>query len=104
MPKYNRLYLHFYFGVMFFYLLFNKGVAYTFLAEIVLVIGVLMIFLQRKQFEFYINKKYSLIFLLCFLTIFYILFGILKYNFINVIRDSFAIEYALFAILLYFFK
>lgn len=104
MPKYNRLYLNFYFGILFFYLLFNKGVAYTFLAEIVLAIGVLMIFLQRKQFEFYINKKYSLIFLLCFLTIFYILFGIFKYNFINVIRDSFAVEYALFAILLYFFK
>lgn len=104
MPKYNRLYLHFYFGVMFFYLLFNKGVAYTFLAEIVLVIGVLMIFLQRKQFEFYINKKYSLIFSLCFVAIFYILFGIFKYNFINVIRDSFAIEYALFAIVLYFFR
>ncbi len=104
MPKYNRLYLNFYFGVLFFYLLFNKGVAYTFLAEIVLSIGVLLIFLQRKQFEFYINKKYSLIFFLCFLTIFYILFGIFKYNFINVIRDSFAIEYALFAILLYFFR
>ena len=104
MPKYNRLYLNFYFGVLFFYLLFNKGVAYTFLAEIVLVIGVLMIFLQRKQFEFYINKKYSLIFLLCSLTIFYILIGIFKYNFINVIRDSFAIEYALFAIVLYFFR
>ena len=104
MPKYNRLYLRFYFGVLFFYLLFNKGVAYTFLAEIVLAIGVLLIFLQRKQFEFYINKKYSIIFLLCFLTILYILFGIFKYNFINVIRDSFAIEYALFAIVLYFFR
>ena len=104
MPKYNRIYLHFYFGVLFFYLLFNKGVAYTFLAEIVLVIGVLMIFLQRKQFEFYINKKYSLIFLLCFLTICYILFGIFKYNFINVIRDSFVIEYGFFGIVLYFFR
>lgn len=104
MPKYNRIYLNFYFGVLFFYLLFNKGVAYTFLAEIILVIGVLMIFLQRKQFEFYISKKYSIIFLICFLTIFYILYGIFKYNFINVIRDSFAIEYALFAILVYFFK
>lgn len=104
MPKYNRLYLNFYFGVLFFYLLFNKGVAYTFLAEIVLTTGVLLIFLQRKQFEFYINKKYGLIFLLCSLTIFYILIGIFKYNFINVIRDSFAIEYALFAIVLYFFK
>lgn len=104
MPKYNKLYLNFYFGVLFFYLLFNKGVAYTFLVEIVLLTGVLLIFLQRRHFEFYINKKYSLIFLLCFLIIFYILFDIFKFNFINVIRDSFAIEYALFAILLYFFR
>ena len=104
MPKYNRLYLHFYFGVLFFYLLFNKGVAYTFLAEIVLTTGLILIFLQRRKFEFYINKKYSLIILLCFLTIFYILIGIFKYNFINVIRDSFAIEYALFTIVIFFFK
>jgi len=74
------------------------------LAEIVLATGLILIFLQRKQFEFYISKKYSLIFLLCFITFFYILFGVFKYNFINVIRDSFAIEYALFAIVLCFFK
>ena len=39
-----------------------------------------------------------------FSSFFYIAFGLLKYNYLNVIRDSFAFEYALFVIIIFFFK
>jgi hypothetical protein len=86
------------------YLLFNKGVAYTFGVEILLAFGLIIIILKRKQFEIFKEKKYVLILILCFITLFYILISFLKYNYFNVIRDSFAFEYALFAIIIFFFK
>jgi hypothetical protein len=86
------------------YLLFNKGVAYTFGVEILLAFGLILLLLSRKLFEFFIENKYILILFLCFITLFYILSGFLKYNYFNVIRDSLAFEYALFAIIIFFFK
>jgi hypothetical protein len=86
------------------YMLFNKGVAYTFGVELLLGLGVLSIFIQRKNFEVYKDKKYTILFIICLITFFYVIFGIFKFNYFNVIRDSFAFEYALFAIIIYFFK
>jgi hypothetical protein len=89
---------------MAFYLLFNKGVAYSFCVEILLTFGLLFIILNRKNFEIFKEIKYILILILCFITLFYVIFGFLKYNYLNVIRDSFAFEYALFAFIIFFFK
>jgi hypothetical protein len=89
---------------MAFYLIFNKGVAYTFGVEILLIFGLLFIILNRNIFEIFKESKYILILILCFITLFYVLFGFLKYNYLNVIRDSLAFEYALFAIIIFFFK
>ena len=86
------------------YMLFNKGVAYTFGVELLLGLGVFLIFIQRKFFEVYKDKKYTILFILCLITLFYVIFSIFKFNYFNVIRDSFAFEYALFAIIIYFFK
>lgn len=104
MQRFNKIYIDFYFLVMAIYMLFNKGVAYTFGVEILLGLGVFLIFIQRKSFEVYKDKKYTILFILCLITLFYVIFGIFKFNYFNVIRDSFAFEYALFAIIIYFFK
>ena len=104
MQRFNKIYIDFYFLVMAIYMLFNKGVAYTFGVELLLGLGVLSIFIQRKNFEVYKDKKYTILFIICLITFFYVIFGIFKFNYFNVIRDSFAFEYALFAIIIYFFK
>ena len=71
MPIFNKLYIDFYFFIMAIYLLFNKGVAYTFGVEILLAFGLMLIFLNRKQFEIYKeqfnstgpdNKNYNVIY------------------------------------------
>ena len=104
MQRFNKIYIDFYFFVMAIYMLFNKGVAYTFGVELLLGLGVFLIFIQRKSFEVYKDKKYIILFILCLITVFYVIFGVFKFNYFNVIRDSFAFEYALFAIIIYFFK
>ncbi len=104
MQRFNKIYIDFYFLVMAIYMLFNKGVAYTFGVEILLGLGVFLIFIQRTSFEVYKDKKYIILFILCLITVFYVIFGVFKFNYLNVIRDSFAFEYALFAIIIYFFK
>jgi hypothetical protein len=86
------------------YLLFNKGVAYTYGIEFLLALGLMLIIFNRKYFEIYKEKKFIFILVFCFITLFYIIFGILNYNYFNVIRDSFAFEYALFTIIIFFFK
>jgi hypothetical protein len=104
MQKFNKIYIDFYFIIMAIYMLFNKGVAYTFGVELLLGLGVLLLFIQRKHFEIYMDKKYIILFILCFITGLYIVFGLLNFNYFNVIRDSFAFEYALFAIIIFFSK
>ena len=100
----NKLYLRFYFIVMLLYAIFNKGIAYTFLVELLLVMGLFLILLNKQQYELFLNNKYKVILGLIITTLFYIVFNIFNYSIIDVIRDSFVIEYALFAIIIYFFK
>jgi hypothetical protein len=86
------------------YAFFNKGIAYSYLAEILLITGVILIFLNRNHFEINLDKKQLIIIILIVLMFIYILFGLIKYNAFNVIRDSLAFQYAWFAIILFYFK
>ncbi len=89
---------------MMFYAFFNKGIAYSYLAEILLITGVILIFLNRKHFEIHLDKKQIIIIILIALLFIYILFGLIKYNAFNVIRDSLAFQYAWFTLILFYFK
>ena len=100
----NRIYIRTYFIIMMLYSFFNKGIAYSYLAEVLLITGAILIFFNRKHFEIYLNKKQITIIVLIFLMFIYILFGLIKYNAFNVIRDSLAFQYAWFAIILFYFK
>jgi hypothetical protein len=86
------------------YAFFNKGIAYSYLAEGLLITGAILIFLNRKHFEIHLDKKQIIIIILISLMFIYILFGLIKYNTFNVIRDSLAFQYAWFAIILFYFK
>jgi len=46
----NRAYLKLYFLVLLLYVFFNKGVAYSYMAEILLVTGLFILFINRKHF------------------------------------------------------
>jgi hypothetical protein len=100
----NRIYIRTYFIIMMMYAFFNKGIAYSYLAEVLLIAGVILIFLNRRLFEIHLDKKNIIIIILITIIFIYILFGLIKYDTFNVIRDSLAIQYAWFAIILFYFK
>ena len=58
MQKFNKYYIDFYFIMLAVYLLFNKGVAYTFGVEFILALGLMLSILNRKYFEIYKEKKF----------------------------------------------
>ncbi len=57
MDHVKQIYLKAYLGVMALYVFLNKGIAYTYLVEALWLMGLFIIFLNRKSFELILNKK-----------------------------------------------
>jgi hypothetical protein len=100
----NRAYIRLYFLVLLLYVFFNKGVAYSYMAELLLVAGILILFINRKQFEIGLDRKQILIVIFFIISFLFILVGVFQYSIFNVLRDSLAFQYAWFAFIIYFFK
>jgi len=99
----NRAYIKLYFFVLLLYVLFNKGVAYSYMVEILLVAGILILFINRKQFEIGLDRKQILVGIFIIISFLFILIGILEYSVLNVLRDSLAFQYAWFAFIIYLY-
>jgi hypothetical protein len=104
MNSIKKFYLNFYLVVLALYVYFDKGIAYSFLSEALLVGGVLLLILNYRSLEIPWNKR--IFFLLLFLTVtaIFIVRGIREYPFMEVIRDSFVFNYILFVFILFLFK
>jgi hypothetical protein len=100
----NRAYIKIYFLVLLLYVFFNKGVAYSYMAEILLVTGVFILFINRKQFEIGIERKQIIVGFFILISFLYIILGVFQYPILNVLRDSLAFQYAWFALIIYFLK
>jgi len=100
----NRAYIKLYFLVLLLYVFFNKGVAYSYMAEIILVAGIFILFINRKQFEIGLDRKQILVGIFLIISVLFIIEGIFKYAVLNVLRDSLAFQYAWFAFIIYFLK
>ena len=57
----NRAYIKLYFFVLLLYVFFNKGVAYSYMAEILLVAGIFILFINRNKFEIALDRKQIII-------------------------------------------
>lgn len=100
----KRLYLNFYLVVLALYVYFDKGIAYSFLSEIVLVGGVILLVVNYRSLEIPWNKRIFLLLLFLTVTGVFIVRGIRGYPFMEVIRDSFMFNYILFVFILFLFK
>ena len=100
----NRIYIRGYFLSIMLYAFFNKGVAYSYLAEIFLFTGIILIFLNRKKIEIYTDNKQVILLGLILFSLIYVLISLFKYNAFNVFRDSLAFQYGWFAIIIFFLK
>jgi hypothetical protein len=100
----NRLYLKGYLFSIMLYAFFNKGIAYSYLAEYFLFIGIFLIFYNRKKIEIYTEQKQVILIGLILSSFIYVILCLFKYNAFNVFRDSLAFQYGWFSIIIFFFK
>ena len=100
----NRAYLKLYFFVLLLYVFFNKGVAYSYMAEIILVVGIFILFINRIKFEIGLDRKQIIVGIFIIISFLFIIVGLFQYTILNVLRDSLAFQYAWFAFIIYFLK
>ena len=100
----NRIYIKIYFLLLLLYVFFNKGVAYSYMAEILLVAGIFILFINRKNLELGLDTKQILVGVFILISFLFIIIGIFQYSIFNVLRDSLAFQYAWFAFIVYFLK
>ena len=100
----NRAYIKLYFLVLLLYVFFNKGFAYSYMAELILVAGILILFINRKSFEIGLDKKQILVGIFILVSLLFIVVGLSQYTILNVLRDSLAFQYAWFTFIIYFLK
>ncbi|MFM6995343.1 MAG: O-antigen ligase family protein [Sediminibacterium sp.] len=86
------------------YVFFNKGVAYSYLVEALWLLGLILIFLSRRSYEFIWDLRAKLLAIFLLISIIYIPIGLRGYPFLEVIRDSFVFQYGWFAFIVFLFK
>jgi hypothetical protein len=86
------------------YVFLNKGIAYTYLVEALWLFGILLLLMHRKKVELIWNKTTKLILFFIVISFIYILRGFIKYNIVDLIRDSFIFQYGWFVFILFLFK
>ena len=74
------------------------------MSEILLVAGIFILFINRKNLELGLATKQILVGIFIIISFLFILVGIFQYSIFNVLRDSLAFQYAWFAFIIYFFK
>ena len=100
----SRAYIKFYLFILLIFIFFNKGVAYSYMAEILLIAGIFILFMNRKKFEIALDRKQILVGIFIIISFLFIIIGVFQYSILNVFRDSLAFQYAWFAFIIYFFK
>lgn len=105
MRKIKVYYVNFFSIVYALYAYFNKGIAYSYLAEITLVLGLLLLIRSLKSFEFAWDRRMLLLSIFLAIGFAYIIKGIQEgYPLLDVIRDSFMFNYSLFILLIFLIK
>lgn len=103
MQAVKHWYLNFYFAVMALYVFFNKGVAYSFGAELLWVSGFILLFISRRSYQFVWDKRTILLLVFIAISLVYIPLGLRSYPVIDVIRDSFIFQYGWFSFFVFLF-
>jgi hypothetical protein len=100
----KNFYLNLYFFVMACYVFFNKGVAYSYMVEVIWLLGFILIFLSRRSYEFVWDVRAKLLAIFLLVGIIYIPIGLRGHTIFDVIRDSFVFQYGWFVFIVFLFK
>ena len=100
----KSLLYNFYFLVFTLYIYLNKGIAYSYLVEILWLSGLIYILIFNIKYNLLISNGIKFIIFFIILSFIYIFFGVNKYSLIKLIQDSFIFQYSFFIFILFVFK
>jgi len=99
---YKRIYLHLFVVVYALYTYFNKGIAYAFLAELLLLLGIMLLLTEKKSIVLIWNSPVKKIVLFIAVTVVYTLLAIGKFPLKAILQDAAMFIYALFVFMIFF--
>ena len=99
-----RVYRQLFVVVFALYVYFNRGIAYTYLAEMVWFLGLLLMARNWKAYLFPWDRKVALLVFFLLVSFLYMIIGAMRYPILEVIRDGFMFNYMLFVFIIPLFK
>lgn len=97
----KRIYLHLFVLVYALYTFLNKGIAYAFLAEILLVFGALLFIVEKKKFLLIWNRPVKIIVLFMAITVIYTIIAVGRFPLKSILQDAAMFVYALFIFVIF---
>lgn len=97
----KRIYLHLFVLVYALYTFLNKGIAYAFLAEILLVFGALLFIVEKKKFLLIWNRPVKIIVLFMAITVIYTIIAVGRFPLKSILQDAAMFVYALFVFVVF---
>jgi len=104
LEKWRIGFMYYYLLVFGLYLYFNKGIAYSFLAESVLGLGLVLVLIHLKDFIFLANRSTKLLLLFFLVGGVYFTVGLGSFTIISLLRDASVLFYIGFFLLLFLFQ
>lgn len=86
------------------YIYLGKGIAYGFFAELLLIIGILLLIKHRRSVNLLKSNTSYILYFLLFINLFYLARGILHFGILDTIRDSYILNYIYFVFILLLFQ
>lgn len=104
LEKWRVGFMYYYLLVFALYLYFNKGIAYSFLAESVLGLGLVLVLVHLKDYIFLANRSTKLLLLFFLVGSIYFLAGLGRFTIISLLRDASVLFYIGFFLILFLFQ
>lgn len=104
MNKILPLYKTIFISTLALYIYLGKGIAYGYFAELLLLIGILLLIKQRRSVNLMKSNTSYILYFLLFINLFYLARGIVHFGIMDTIRDSFILNYIYFVFILLLFQ
>jgi hypothetical protein len=100
----KQLLFYFYFITLTLFVYLNKGVAYTYLVEILWLLGIISIFYIRTKYRILLSIRIKILILFIFISFVYLIVALGKYSFTKILQDAFIFFYPIFIFIIFIFK
>lgn len=85
----NKIYLQLFVFIYFLYVIFNKGVSYSYLTELILIIGIILtLSVNKSKFAIPLDTNYAFLLFFLFVGLIYFIYGLYSFKIKGVIQDS----------------